>query len=436
MSLKRIYKQMVPVGVRNRVAGHPWFERLRTQQLVRQGERLAAATVAHGADGRIHVTFVVQRPALWCNHASIYEAMHADPAFEVSVIAVPKRPPAAADVDLAEYARLQAYLNAKGIPFHCGYDLDTRIWINPLTFGLPDVVFLPQPYPFTQSYLYGSDYWSRFCRVAYVHYGIPMADMPEMQYRAPFYRNCWRIFVESPAHRELWRRYNPDLIGHTVVTGHPKTDAYLEPAHTRGLWKRTEAAKRILWAPHFTVSRDKTPHTFSNFFEYFDLFVHCAQTHPDAEFVLRPHPELFEHMVSAGLRTREEAEEYRRRFDALPNGQVYEGGDIFEMFKESDAMILDSLGFLAEYLPTRKPICFLDSSRRQRLNPVGEALLAAYYKAWTPADVEKFICEVVLAGRDVLQGRRMEAMRHNLFLPAAGAGREIAEYVRKNGPVR
>jgi hypothetical protein len=419
------------------IAGHPWVERLRNRQLVRDGERLAAAArAARKPDGKIRVTFIVQRPALWCNHASIYEAMKADPAFEVAVIAIPKRPPAAAELDLEEFGRLMEFLDRKGIAFFKGYDIEGRMWINPLRFGLPDIVFLPQPYAFTQSYVYGSDFWRRFVRIAYVPYGILLADMPKNQYQAAFFSDCWRIFVESEAHRELYRRHNPGIYDRTVVTGHPKTDTYRTPARTAGLWKLPGAAKRIIWAPHFTVSRDKTPHTFSNFFETYEAFIGLAGAHPDIEFVLRPHPELFEHMVAAGLKTRAEADDYRRRFDALPNGQVYEGGDIFELFKESDALILDSVGFLAEYLPTGKPVCFLDSTRRQPLNGIGEALLTADYKAWNAEEIGQFVRDVVVAGNDPLRARRLAAAAATLFLPAAGAGPAIAEYIRTSGQVR
>ncbi|MDY0148847.1 MAG: hypothetical protein RBT03_02030 [Kiritimatiellia bacterium] len=431
--IKRIYKKIIPAGVRNFIAGHPWVERHRNRQLVREGQRLAAAAQAtRKPDGKIRVTFIVQRPALWCNHASIYEAMQADPAFDVSVIAIPKRPPAAAEVDLAEYARLKAFLKEKSIPFLGGYDESAQAWINPLTFGLPDIVFLPQPYSFTQSYMYGGDYLSQFVKIAYVHYGIPMANLPEAQYLSPFYPTCWRIFVESDAHRSLFEQHAPNLADRLVVTGHPKTDTYLHPPRCVGLWKLAKANKRIIWAPHFTVSRDKTPHAFSNFFEYYDFFIRCAAMHPDVEFVLRPHPELFRHMVAAGLKTREEADNFRDRFNTLPNGQVYEGGDIFELFKESDALILDSLGFLAEYLPTRKPICFLENPRRQRLNVIGETLLSVYYQAWNIHDIEIFIEDVVVGEQDWMKDGRLTALQAHLHLPETGSGVAIMEYIRNN----
>lgn len=433
MSIKRLYKRIIPDTARNFVAGHPWVESWRNRQLVREGQELAAtARAERKPDGKIRVAFIVQRPALWCNHASIYEAMQADLAFEVSVIAIPKRPPAAQEVDLAEYGRLQTFLQEKGIPFFGGYNESAQAWINPLTFGLPDIVFLPQPYSFTQSYMYGGDYLSQFVKIAYVTYGAVVSSIMTAQlYSSPFFKDCWRIFVESEGHRKLFIELNPHLSDNIIASGQPKADTYLAPAQCVGLWKLPMANKRIIWAPHFTVSRDKTPHTFSNFFEYYDFFLQYAVSHPNIEFVLRPHPELFEHMVATGLKTRTEAESYWNQFNALPNGQVYESGDIFELFKESDALILDSLGFLVEYLPTGKPICFLDSFRRQRLNVIGEALLASYYRAWNPQEVEQFIQEVVVDGQDRLKEKRLEARRTHLLLPKWGAGVEIAKHILK-----
>lgn len=431
MLIKRIYKKIIPAGVRNFIAGHPWVERLRNRQLVREGERLAAATAARGADGRINLTFVVQRPALWCNHASIYEAMQADPAFEVSVIATPKIPPAACAPDLAEYGRLKKFLGDKGIPFSEGYEESTHAWINPLKFGLPDIVFLPQPYTHTQSFLYHAPYLRHFCQLAIQNYGVTVANMPYMQYELPVYADCRYIFVESEAHKELFRAHAPALAERLHVTGHPKLDAYRGPVPADlGLWKCPTAKHRIIWAPHFTVTDDRTPHTFSNFFQYYEFFLDCAKAHPAIEFVLRPHPELFEHMVATGIKTRAESNAYRDRFNALPNGQVYEGGDIFTMFRQSDALILDSIGFLAEYAPTQKPICFLDSHRRQRLNPIGESLLQSYYVAWNEADIRQFIDAVVVAGQDDRRPERLAAIQRNLYIPPEGAGTRIKDVVK------
>lgn len=394
---------------------------------------MVATHFLHRCKGQIHVVFIVQTRSHWPNHTSIYEAMRSDSTFHVAIIALPKFITSSNILDLTEYDQLKRHLDNAHIPHFMGYDTFTHKWINPWDFGVPDVVFLPQPYKQHTGFVYHSQYFGQYAKVAYVPYGILMADLPRLQYQLPFFKDCWRIFVESEAHRALYLKHSPAIHDRTLVTGHPKTDAYLKPAQTVGLWKLPVARKRIIWAPHFTVSDSLTPgHTFSNFFTYFDFFVEYARSHPDIEFVMRPHPELFGFIVARRVKTKEETEEYRRRFDALPNGQVYEGADIFEMFKESDALILDSIGFLAEYLPTGKPICFLDSARRQRLNDIGEALLATYYKAWNMGEISHFIQNVVLDGNDILKSLRLAALAANLYLPAEGAGYAIKEYIKAN----
>lgn len=433
MTVKEIYKQLVPMGVRNFVAGHPRLLPLRNRLLVREGQRLAdAARAVRKPDGKIRVTFIVQRPALWPNQKSVYEDMLADPAFAVSVIAIPKIPPAARVPDLAEYGRLMAFLAEKNIAFFKGYDESALSWINPLKFGLPDIVFLPQPYVHTQSFLYNASYLKQYCKLAIYNYGTTVDDLQLYQHYLPTYSDCHYIFMESQEIKGMFGRFAPALADQLIVTGHPKLDVYREPMPTDTRWWKVPAAKkRLIWAPHFTVTDDRTPHTFSTFFDYYEFFLEFTRNHPEVEVVLRPHPELFEHMVATGLRTRKEAEAYRNRFNALPNGQVNEGGDIFAMFRQSDALILDCISFLAEYLPTGRPICFLDSLRRQRLNPIGERLLHAYYTAWTPEEVEEFIRTVVMDGDDYRRGEREQVAREHLYLPPGGAGMEIKNRIKQ-----
>ena len=226
MSITRLYKRIVPASLRQRVAGLPWVEKRRNRQLVEEGKRLAVEAKAAQKSGvKKRVTFIVQRPALWPNQKSVYEAFKADPAWEVTVVAIPKRPPAATDYDLAEFRRLMAFLESEHIDYRKGFDLECNIWMNPMQFGLPDVVFLPQPYAHTQSYLYHSAYLRQFCRLAIYDYGMQVADM-EFMFHLPVYDDCQFIFLESEAHRRLYLERVPKLAGKLYVTGHPKMDVY------------------------------------------------------------------------------------------------------------------------------------------------------------------------------------------------------------------
>lgn len=427
MNMKSLYKKTVPKSVRDWIAGLPAVQDRRNRRLVAEGERLATGLrEKRKADNQIRVALMETRQGFWLNHASIYEAMQSDGNFDVQVFAVPKRSPAG-DMDWSAYRHLVQFFGDEGIPCVHAYDLDEGKWNNPLSFGLPDVVFLSQPYDFQQNFMYGSNYWSRFCQVAFVDYGFTV-DESSFIFKAPCLDNCRYIFCETKIVRNLFCFYSPQHESKLVVTGHPSLDAYLHPLKEsqRIPFKSVESTRRIVWAPHFTVASEKTGHHFSNFFEYYELFIQLAKEHPELEIVMRPHPALFNFMVDCGMKTVREAKEYRERFEALPNAFIYDAPDYISLFRQSDAILLDSISFIAACAPAGIPVCFLESSKRARLNSIGERLLHADYAAWDAEEIREFVERVVLGGDDWKKAEREAAVKKLIYIPPEGAGARIA----------
>ena len=88
----------------------------------------------------------------------------------------------------------------------------------------------------------------------------------------------------------------------------------------------------------------------------------------------------------------------------------------------SDAMILDSISFLAEYLYVHKPLLFLQGPKQQ-FNEFGKMLIDVHYCADGNDEkaIEYFIQEVVLKGHDELYKKREQFFDNNM------------NYVRTNG---
>jgi hypothetical protein len=370
------------------------------------------------------------RRGFWLNHASIHDAMLKDGSFEVRVFAVPKRSPAG-EMDWKEYRQLIAFFDKEGIPCVHAYDLDKKIWHNPLRFGVPDVVFLSQPYDFQQSFMYGSEYLKHFCKIMFLNYGFTVANASFIL-NASFLGNCKYIFCESDFHRNLYLSHNPNNVAKLIVAGHPSLDGYLQPLKEslKIPHKSMQTTHRVVWAPHFTVAAGKTEHQFSHFFEYFDVFFQLAKNYPELEIVMRPHPALFNFMVNSGMKTAKEAEGYRMRFNALPNAFIYEDADYISLFRQSDALVLDSVGFIGAYAPTEKPVCFLESANRPRLNSIGERLLHAYYAAWDAEEIREFVERVVLGGDDWKRAEREAAVKKLIYIPPEGAGMRITQELK------
>ena len=91
-------------------------------------------------------------------------------------------------------------------------------------------------------------------------------------------------------------------------------------------------------------------------------------------------------------------------------------------------MITDCGSFLAEYLPTKKPIMLLVNPKSSGYNEIGEKLVSSYYKAYKNNDIKDFIDNIVLNGNDYMLSNRVD----NLCLVQPnkeGAGKFIVNLI-------
>ena len=124
----------------------------------------------------------------------------------------------------------------------------------------------------------------------------------------------------------------------------------------------------------------------------------------------------------------EEVNHYYNEWNKLPNTFFYNDPEYFDIFKDSDALITDCGSFLAEYLPTKKPILRLVKLNNFRYNEIGEKLVKSYYKATNNNSINKFITDVVVNEDDVLRDNRLSNLP--LVQPnPKGAGKFIVDYI-------
>ncbi len=429
MSLREIYKKTVPAGLRERIAGLGMRQKLEAWSLEREGERLLRRQEGRTAgDGRLHVVFILQRPALWENQRSVYRAMAQDERFSVTVIVIPKRPPMARGYDFEEYETEKEFLRAEKIPFVEGYDGAAGRWIHPFAYGVADVYILPQPYNHTQPFMYCAPYLSRFAHVTTWAYGSGMILGPSF-YKGmiPCYRHCSHVFVRDPEEERWFGEAFPDVAAKLRVAGSPSLDGYAEPhVPTHGIWKG-KGRRRVVWAPHFTLPTKYTPHQYATFLQYAKPFLGLLKDFPEVDFVMRPHPELRKFLVASGTWAQEQVDAYWHAWTDAPNANIYEGGNLIDFFKEADAMVLDSLGFIMHYLPTGKPLCFLEHVGRAGMAESAERVLHENAAAWNEEDVRRFLTETVLGGADPHAERRAELCRRYYGKTLGHAGKNIAE---------
>lgn len=432
MNIKQVYRRLVPKRARECIASLDVVQHWRNQALVREGECLAAEQRTKKNPKKLQVAFLEHVVGFWANHASIYRAMCEDAEVDAWIVAVPQRMPAGG-MDWKAYRRLMDFFDQSGIPYRQAYDLQKERWINLLEYLLPDVVFYSVPYDFHQNFLYSSWYLKRFSTLAINHYGCPTMPLClAEEWNRGENRFNFQYFFASNEDEACIRMGGGEAMRERIhVTGHPILDGYMQavPEKTK-IW-RVEGAHRLIWAPHFTVAQSNAVHHMSNFLEDFDLFIQLAQQYPKLEIVMRPHPNLFPHLLALGICDEKGIQTYQQRFSELPNTQIYEGADYLTLFRQSDAMILDSVSFIAAYAPTLKPICFREHAGRSPLNYTAERLMDADYSAWDAEEIREFVEEVVLKGNDWRRAEREKAVRKVLYFPEGGAGRAIAKVLKE-----
>jgi len=122
-------------------------------------------------------------------------------------------------------------------------------------------------------------------------------------------------------------------------------------------------------------------------------------------WVFKPHPRLKLQVIKDGIMTENEINRYYDEWGKI--GMVYDHGDYFDIFKNSDALITDCSSFLSEYLPTMMPVIHLISKNMVAPNPISKVTSSHYYKARDLKELEFYLNDVIINKNDPLKERRI-----------------------------
>ena len=293
-----------------------------------------------------------------------------------------------------------------------------------------DVVFLQQPWAMT-------DFPRRLIGKSlcvYMHYGFMMMANHGMHYNiASFHSYLWRYFTQTEMHRKMHLRYDPSAGDKLVVTGYPKLDVYREKAAERSgceIWPRhlDSERKRVIFAPHHSIQNPRLK--MATFPWSGAVLSGLRDETPDVDWIYKPHPTLALSVERAKLMSRAAYEGYVDDWRGRDNSAVYDSGGYFNLFRTSDALITDCGSFLAEYLPTGKPIIWLVSDETIGLNEAGVALAEAFYWVHNEAELRATFRRVVSEGNDPLATKRRDAIAR--ILPAGkGASAAVVDFLRE-----
>lgn len=355
---------------------------------------------------KIKVLFVVAELASWKTE-NLYVAMSNNNRFECIIgICQSREVPGSKNI-------LLSYVKEKGYNY---IDLDR----SDVTVGKikADLAFYYKPYD--GSYPQGIYFKDNLRTIpCHIDYAFTTMRNPKIVYHE-ICRYSLFVYAENILVRDaLYHMYGKRNIS-VRVTGVPMQDRLCRSKEDYSdTWKNSDERKRIIYAPHHSMKGfNGNGVEYATFLEYGEFMLDLARKYSDkVYFAFKPHPTLYPKLLKVW--GKDKTDNYYKQWQAMENSQ-YSPGEYMGLFMYSDAMIHDCGSFQVEYLYTKNPVLYLVSEghNTEDQNEFGRMAFDMHYKAYSTADIENFILNVI-NGVDERKEERL-SFYNNYLLPPNG----------------
>lgn len=363
---------------------------------------------------RIKVIFFVLYDSMWKNDKLFRMMMESD-RFDPYIVSISHAKQDIATIE-ENQKKLKSFFEGKGFPFIEGYRPESDSWFDIKSFH-PDIVFYQQPYNESCDE-YRIKSLSRQCVFCYIPYAYTI-ERSRFFYNTYLLNIAWKLFYPTEFQTNGARRdaYNKGI--NIIPTGFPLAD-YIVPEKRSGnsVWKQEdESIQRVIWAPHHSILNDDMLN-YSTFLEVADSMIDLAKKYSGKiQFAFKPHPVLKEKLYRSDVWGVERTDSYYATWKGMDNTCIAES-DYMDLFNSSDAMIHDCSSFSVEYLHTCKPVMYLSKGGHESmLNECGLKAYEQHYKGCSIAEIEAFLNDVVLDGKDTMLPQRREFFDKYLLPP-------------------
>lgn len=349
---------------------------------------------------KITVVFFAMNLPMW-RYQGLYDELLKYSAFEVYLVLSPCKT-FSLEQQRLDIEKLRSYFKSKSVTY-----IDYN-FINDAVYDVrnklnPDLLFYPQPYShlLVKEHDSTSFYDKLICYYPYAFW----TAYSTWSYDEPFHNVAWKLYYSTELHKRDAIEIAHNKGRNVVIVGYPNSDNFLN-TQSKDVWKKQSIRKkRIIWAPHFTISEERSFVVHSNFLWMADFMLEVAQKYSEQiQFAFKPHPrlltELYVHPDWGQARTNS----YYQIWKDLENGQ-FENGEFKDLFMTSDGMIHDCSSFTVEYHYCLKPVMYIQGNLKtyaDTLSEFGKLALEAHYLGKNKEDIINFIEKVILGGEDTM----------------------------------
>lgn len=275
---------------------------------------------------------------------------------------------------------------------HLGYDYNTKDHIPWHVFS-PDIIFFQEPWDIpVQHNVFTAAQHALTC---YTPYCFHLMDSP-YNYLEKFHRFLWAYFVEDQSYVDDYNKtYHAS---NCIAVGSLHLDRYRSARSTHDdFWHDDGHHKlRIIYAPHFSF---ENTHRTATFQQNGIFLQQLASMYPQTTWIFKPHPTFKHQLIMSNIMSKDDVDEYYNNWEQY--GSVLSYVDYRDLFMTSDALITDCISFLADYLPTQKPVFHLRSdSQAVPFNKFCQSIIDTYYQIHNNAELERLFSRVLIEGND------------------------------------
>lgn len=372
---------------------------------------------------KIRVCFFVVFDFSW-SYRPIFEEMLKDDLFDPFIVVIPD---ISRGKENLKFYFSQAYssLSKKYKNVVKGYSIKTGRFIE--YSDKTDIICLPNSYSgMTDKRFEIEHFLDKAVLSFYVNYSFSVTTWFSETLKHPAYNFFWKVFIPTFSHLEEFKKYQAIKGKNATVVGYSKMDRLAKEKIIE------RKRKKIIIAPHHTVIDWKFL-KISNFLQYYDLFLKLPELYPDIDFVFRPHPLLIAQLKKTDVWGEERTTRYFEKITSYKNVVYSEGGDYLNLFANSDGIIHDCGSFLAEYLFTEKPACYLLKDKKSIdtwFIDIGKKCIEHCYQAFSEKDIIDFIENVILKGHDQLKNSRVSFVESELKVNYPNVSKEILTIIK------
>lgn len=370
----------------------------------------------------ISVAFFLTIPGMWKSDY-LFKAMQEDPRFHPYVVIFPYSvfKGFSKEEVRATLERTRQFIADKGFeyiiplktPYSSSLSNDTakqidvtmpRNWQDVRETLHPDIVVFTTPYKDIppQYFIYNF----RDTLTCYVPYGFLSLKLYHINYDLIFHNIVGMHFIETSMHKRQAEKYSRNHGENTYLTGYAGTEVFVRKDYVPDdVWKPQPGKKRVIYAPHHSITGEPS---FSTFLIFADDMVKLAHKYADSiQFIFKPH-QLLKFKLERYW-GKERTDTYYRQWQEMSNTQLEESSYV-DLFLTSDAMIHDCGSFTSEYLFTRRPALYLIKTDKPDDNfcEFGVMSFEHHYHGSSVEDIERFLDNVVLKGIDPMKPQRQQ----------------------------